>query len=96
MRFADVDGTTIDEYQAATQMTDESGQTYPANVNSLLDNAVGPQGYYGVFTANMHTDLVVLAGVRRDHQLGARAERPGGQRQADPGLDGRAQRVVVP
>ena len=62
MRFADVDGTTIDEYQAATQMTDESGQTYPANVNSLLDNAVGPQGYWGVFTANMHTDLVSSPG----------------------------------
>jgi hypothetical protein len=62
MRFADVDGTTIDEYQAATQMSDESGQTYPANVNALLDNAVGPQGYWGVFTANMHTDLVSSPG----------------------------------
>ena len=30
-------------------MTDESGQSYPATVNTLLDNALGPLGYYGVF-----------------------------------------------
>ena len=29
MRFADLDGTMIDVYQATTQMTDESDQTYP-------------------------------------------------------------------
>ena len=46
----------IDVYQAATQMTDESGQTYPCTINTLLDRALGPEGYYGVFTANMHTD----------------------------------------
>jgi hypothetical protein len=56
MRFADEDGSMIDVYQATTQMTDESGQSEPFTVNSLLDNALGPQGYYGVFTANMHTD----------------------------------------
>jgi hypothetical protein len=57
MRFADVDGTTIDVYQATTQMTDESGQTYPFTSDTLFDRALGPLGYYGVFTANMHTDL---------------------------------------
>jgi hypothetical protein len=56
MRFADTNGSLIDVYQATTQMTDESGQTYPATVNTLLDNALGPLGYYGAFTANMHTD----------------------------------------
>lgn len=56
MRFADLDGTGIDVYQAATQMTDESGQTYSTNINTLLDNAIGTKGYYGVITANMHTD----------------------------------------
>ena len=56
MRFADLDGSLIDVYQAATQMTDESGQSYPLNIDSLLDKALGPEGYYGVFTANMHTD----------------------------------------
>jgi hypothetical protein len=56
MRFADVDGTLIDVYQATTQMTDESNQTYPLHIDALLNNALGAQGYYGVFTANMHTD----------------------------------------
>jgi hypothetical protein len=62
MRFADTNGTIINVYQAATQMTDESNQTYPFNVDTLLDKALGAEGYYGVFTANMHTDAVVSAG----------------------------------
>ncbi len=56
MRFANLDGTLIDVYQAATQMTDESGMTYATHINTLLDNAVGAPGYYGAFTMNMHTD----------------------------------------
>jgi hypothetical protein len=57
MRFADLDGSLIDVYQAATQVTDESGMTYATHINTLLDNAIGPKGYYGVFTANIHTDI---------------------------------------
>ncbi len=60
MRFANLDGSMIDVYQAATQMTDESVQTYPFTVDTLLDNALGPQGYYGVFTANIHTDFAQM------------------------------------
>lgn len=60
MRFADLDGTLIDVYQATTQMTDESGQAYPYTVNELLDWALGPEGYYGAFTANMHTDAAQI------------------------------------
>ncbi len=56
MRFADTDGTAIDVYQQNTNMTDESGQAYPSTVDALLDGAVGPNGYYGAFGANMHTD----------------------------------------
>jgi uncharacterized repeat protein (TIGR02543 family) len=56
MRFADLDGTMIDVYQATTQMTDESGQSYPDTIDALLDRALGSQGYYGAFTANMHDD----------------------------------------
>jgi methionine-rich copper-binding protein CopC len=55
-RFADSDGSMIDVYQAATQMTDESGQSYPYTPNTLLDRALGTDGYYGAFTANLHTD----------------------------------------
>jgi hypothetical protein len=62
MRFADTSGTMIDVYQATTQMTDESNQTYPFTVDTLLDKALGPEGYYGAFTANMHTDNVASAG----------------------------------
>jgi hypothetical protein len=60
MRFVDRDGRQIDVFQAATQMTDESAQSYPATANALLDNALGPAGFYGVFTANMHTDQASL------------------------------------
>jgi phosphodiesterase/alkaline phosphatase D-like protein len=56
MRFARTDGSMIDVYQAATQMTDESGQAYPDTINGLLDNAIGAAGFYGAFTANIHTD----------------------------------------
>jgi hypothetical protein len=56
MRFADLDGSLIDVYQATTQMTDESDMTIPTHIAALLDRALGPQGYYGAFTANMHTD----------------------------------------
>ena len=57
MRFTDINGNLINTYQAATQMTDESGQSYPGTVNSLLDGATGAKGYYGAFVANMHTDV---------------------------------------
>jgi len=56
MRFAAQDGAFVDVYQAATQMTDESGQAYPSTIDTLLDRALGAEGYYGAFTANMHTD----------------------------------------
>ncbi|BAZ49412.1 Ig domain protein group 1 domain protein [Nostoc sp. NIES-4103] len=56
MRLANTDGTTIDVYNATTQLTDESGQTYPSSIDTLLDRAIGSQGYYGVFNVNAHTD----------------------------------------
>nr|WP_253942430.1 DUF4082 domain-containing protein [Nocardioides sp. zg-1230] len=56
MRFTDTDGSMIDVFQANTNMTDESGQSYPFTPNTLLDRALGSQGYYGAFTANLHTD----------------------------------------
>ncbi len=58
MRFANLDGTYVDVYMAASQMTDESGQVYPYTVDTLLDRATGTQGYYGVYTINAHTDAV--------------------------------------
>jgi hypothetical protein len=63
-RFVDRDGNTIDVYQAATQMQDEPStpQPYPATIDALLGRALGPEGYYGAFVANMHTDKVTHAG----------------------------------
>lgn len=60
MRFADLDGTLIDVYHAETQMTDESGQQYPYTIDTLLDRALGAEGYYGAFTVNAHTDLAQI------------------------------------
>ena len=62
MRFGDLDGTMIDVYQATTEMTDESDQTFPKNIDALLDKATGPEGYFGAFTANMHTDTAGSSG----------------------------------
>lgn len=62
MRFADLDGTLVDCYQMVTQMTDESGINYSTFISSLLDKAIGSEGYYGVFTANMHTDSATHIG----------------------------------
>ena len=42
--------------QAATQLTEESQQTYPYTIDTLLSNALGPSEYFGVFTANLHND----------------------------------------
>jgi hypothetical protein len=60
MRFSGKTGGLIDVYQAATQMTDESNQSYPFTVDALLDAALGAQGRYGAFTANMHTDAATI------------------------------------
>jgi hypothetical protein len=62
MRFATAAGNTLNIYQAATQMTDESGQSYPYTVDTLLDRALGVEGYYGAFVANMHTDTASSPG----------------------------------
>ncbi len=56
MRFADLDGTLIDTFQVVTQMTDESGQSYPFTIDTLLDRALGESEQYGIFTANAHSD----------------------------------------
>lgn len=56
MRFSNMTGSIIDCYQGPTVITDESGQTISTHINSLLDKALGAEGYYGAFVMNMHTD----------------------------------------
>ena len=60
MRFADLDSSIIDVYHASSQMTDESGQSYPFTIDTLLDRALGIEGYYGAFTINAHTDVATI------------------------------------
>ena len=57
-RFADLDGSMIDVYQAMTQVTDEVNETLPTTtqIHALLDNALGPEQYWGVFTVILHSD----------------------------------------
>jgi hypothetical protein len=56
MRFATPSGATIDVYQATTQITDESGQSEPQTIDTLLDNAIGPRQFFGAITVNAHDD----------------------------------------
>jgi hypothetical protein len=49
MRFADTDGSMIDVYQGVSQLVNENGIDYAVDINTLLDNAIGSQGYYGMF-----------------------------------------------
>ncbi len=98
-RFTSSTGQMIDVYQAATQMTDESGQTFPKNIDTLLNNATGALGYYGAFTANMHTDANPSASetaALADRDVGADPGHPGDQRQAGARLARRPQRLLVP
>ena len=37
-------------------MNDEAMTSYLLHIDTLLDNALGPNGYYGAFGMNMHTD----------------------------------------
>ena len=93
MRFADLDGTMVDVFQANTQMTDESGQSYPFTVDTLLDRALGPEGYYGVFCCNMHSDYAVSNGSTQAPLIVASAQARGvpvvSARQMLHWLDGR-------
>jgi hypothetical protein len=62
MKFADIDGSTINLYQAHTHINDEAMDEDVNQVTNaiayLLGAATGPAGYYGLFTMNMHTDEV--------------------------------------
>jgi hypothetical protein len=62
MRFARANGTLVDVYQAPTQLSDESAIDYTLHTNTLLDRALGPEGFYGTFVANMHTDVTTHLG----------------------------------
>ena len=84
------DGSLIDVYQATTQMTDESGITSRRTSPRCSTARSAPQGYYGAFTANMHTDQRPSRGRRRDRRRGqARGVPVISARQMLEWLDGR-------
>ncbi len=57
MRFADTNGALIDVYQQPSHLVNENDVSYPAGINSMLDRALGAEGYYGVFGTHYdHSD----------------------------------------
>ena len=96
-RFADLDGSLIDVYQSMTQVTDEVNEIAPTTtqIHALLDNALGPEQYYGVFNVILHSDY---GDHRRLNDLVADAQRPRrarGQLRPDARLAGRPKRLVL-
>lgn len=49
MRYADVDGSMINVYQVASHLVNESGMSFPSAIDTQLDRALGPEGYFGAF-----------------------------------------------
>ena len=73
MRFAGIDGTMIDVYQAATQMTDESGQTYPFTLEHAARSRARRRAATTARSRRTCTPTTdTSAGLRRDRGLGAR------------------------
>jgi hypothetical protein len=70
MRFTKADGSLIDVYQAATDSADDAtaapDTVVPAQMRALIDRALGPEGYYGAFTAIVHNDSAAPTQAMRD------------------------------
>lgn len=71
MRFADLDGTVIDIYQSASHLVNETPLGYPGAIETMIDRAIGPEGYYGFFGTHddyrevSFSDGVISAAVSR-------------------------------
>ena len=65
MRFTDAAGGLIDAYQAATQRDATLGESDSSAIDALLAKAMGPEGYYGAFIANMKADWEYSGGSDR-------------------------------
>ena len=57
-RFGDSDGSLIDVYQSMTQVSDEMDEiiSTTTQIDTLLENALGPKDYWGVFDVILHSD----------------------------------------
>ena len=61
MRFADLDGSLIDAYQATTQMTDESGRPILLRLTSL-NNATGTTGIMAFHSEHAYQMTCAVSG----------------------------------
>ena len=95
MRFADLDGTMIDAYQAATQMTDESGQSFPFTDRLAPRPGDRERGLLRGLRREHAHGQPFLERVGRDRVLRALTGRPDRLRPAAARMDRRAQRVLV-
>ena len=72
MRFANTNGAMVDNYQAPTQIYDNTGQALPNWPNPIFDRGMGGEGYYGFVSALIHSDYswqdVGASGVIRNAQ----------------------------
>jgi flagellar hook capping protein FlgD len=96
MRFAAANGSLIDVYQGATYSADDAtndpDHVVPAQMKTLIDNALGAKGYYGAFSVIVHNDGPQAESAARD-QVVAYARSRGvsviSERQLLTWLDGR-------
>ena len=95
MRFADLDGSMIDVYQAATQMTDESGQIGALQHRLAARQGARPRGVLRRLHGQHAHRQRLASGLGRDRGLGARPRRSGRLRAPDARMARRPQRVLV-
>ena len=94
MRFADLDGSLIDVYQATTQIPDESEMNIPEHIAALLDKALGAAG----LLRRLHGEHAQRPGPlrrQRDRRRRAGARRARDLRRAAARLDRGSQQHVV-
>ena len=96
-RFGDLDGTMIDVYQSMTQVSDEMDEILPTTtqIHTLLDNALGPKDYWGVFNVILHSDLGDHGAPQRARRRRAAARRADRHLGADAVVARQPQRLVV-
>ena len=96
MRFADLDGT-IDRRLPGAHVHDRRvGPDVPVHGRTRCSTRRSArEGYYGVFTANMHTDLVDSPGSEAIITSALARSVPVDHREAGARLDGGTQRLVV-
>ena len=84
MRFADTDRHADRRLPGRHPDDRRVGADLPATRSTPCSTRrLGAEGYYGAFTANMHTDSASIHRARRDRRLGPGPRRAGGLGQAD-------------